>query len=273
MSDPASSWEQVASKALSDPQEVMSANATNLAKFAAPTAAVATALLTLLLGDHWNLDPKRDAVVIAAAALASAAILGLYYAFASDIRTRGAVTIARFEALAQILGDDWERQGAQADDKKKLEAAEATTIDTQAKLTASEKELAATKSALDECHAARDEAKQQEDERREGKAEEELATARKELAIAQAALAACREAAQKTPPPAPSDSQMLPVPAGPVPLEPDSATWIMPLPMGLSASIIGKRLVIYGAKLVDGKPTRVEVGSVDISVLGDVDPR
>jgi hypothetical protein len=257
MSDPGTSWEQVTSKALSDPQEVMSANATNLAKFAAPTAAVATALLTLLLGDHWNLDPKRDAVVIAAAILAAAAILGLYYAFASDIRTRGAVTIARFEALARILGDDWERQGADAEDKKKLETAQAATADVQAKLTAAATDLAASKSALDECHKARDEAKRQDEERLKGKAEADLTVARKELEAAQAALAACREASERTPSPVPTAS----VPA-----------WTVPLPMGLSAAIKKKRLIIYGTKVVDGTPTRVKLGTLDISGLVDEDP-
>jgi len=153
----ATPWEDLAHSALDDGSKPITANATNIAKFGTPAVGIVTALLAALLGSHWNLDPQRSSVVIGAAVVVAAVVLGTYFAFASDIRTRGAVSIARFEAIARLAGADAERQAAAAAAEHQAAAAaiqQRLDDTTQAnatlttKLAALEKESETAKAAL-----------------------------------------------------------------------------------------------------------------------------
>jgi hypothetical protein len=102
-------WDEIAHDTFDkNEDQPIGANATNLAKFGAPSAAIVAALLSTVLGTAWKVDPSKPAVVIAAAVIVAAVMLGLFYAFASDIRTRGAVTVARYEAVARIAASEAE---------------------------------------------------------------------------------------------------------------------------------------------------------------------
>lgn len=95
-------WGNIAHDALDKPQQPIQASATDITRFGAPIVAVVTAVITGVLGAAWKVDPSEPAVVIATAIIVAAVVLGLYFAFASDVRTRGAVTIARFEAITSL---------------------------------------------------------------------------------------------------------------------------------------------------------------------------
>lgn len=121
------SWDEVGHTVIEKADdEPIKANPTNIAKYGAPSVALVTALLAGLLGETWNLDPSRPAVVFAAAIVVAAVVLGVYLAFATDIRTRGAVTISRFEAIAKLA--DGEAQAKRADAAVAAQAAAETEL-------------------------------------------------------------------------------------------------------------------------------------------------
>jgi len=97
-------WNEIAHATLDNNtnSQPIQADATAVAKYGAPSVAVVTAVLTGILGAAWKLDPSRPAVLFSAAIIVAAIALGIYLAFATDIRTRGAVTIARYEAIAKL---------------------------------------------------------------------------------------------------------------------------------------------------------------------------
>jgi len=97
-------WETLAETALTDPKPI-TADATNITKFGAPAAAIATALLTAF-GVGVMPDANLDEAVIGAAIVIAAVMLGVYHAFASDLRTRGALAIKRLEVLAALAAAD-----------------------------------------------------------------------------------------------------------------------------------------------------------------------
>ena len=99
----AAPWADIAHEALDDKgNDVIKADATSLTKYGATAVGVVTVLLTAVLGSAWSLDPKQPAVVIAAAIIAAAVVIGVCGVFANDVRTRGLVTAARFEALTNL---------------------------------------------------------------------------------------------------------------------------------------------------------------------------
>lgn len=117
-----SDWNEVAHDLLDKvDNEPIKANPTNLAAFGAPAVAIVTALLAGILGTAWSLDPKKPAVVIAAAIIIAAVVLGVYFAFATDIRARGAVTRARYEAISALAAEATASDAADA--KKSAETA------------------------------------------------------------------------------------------------------------------------------------------------------
>ncbi len=138
-------WEELANEALSDAREPITANATDLTKFGVPATAIATVLLTGLLGIALDLDASRGDVVVAASIVLAAIMLGVYHAIASDIRTRGAVTIARIERLGDLASEAMRRDTALAEDRAELIAAKE----------AAERELAVAQAQLTECREAR----------------------------------------------------------------------------------------------------------------------
>ena len=97
-------------------------------------------LATTLLGDSWNLDPRRAAVVFAAAIIVAAVVLGMYFAFATDVHTRGQVTIARLEAIARL---------AQAEETRRLKDALAEAEKQRDEAKADLEKLRTAKVALD----------------------------------------------------------------------------------------------------------------------------
>ncbi|MGN6867767.1 MAG: hypothetical protein ACTHMY_05110 [Solirubrobacteraceae bacterium] len=96
-------WDEIAHSALEDnTSQPVQADATNIVKYGAPSVAVITAVLTAILGASWKVDPTRPAVLFSTAIVIAAVVVGIYYAFGSDVRTRGAVTIARYEAISRL---------------------------------------------------------------------------------------------------------------------------------------------------------------------------
>jgi hypothetical protein len=126
MPDP---WDKIGHDVLDKPDnEPIKANPTSIAKYGAPSVALVTAVLAALLGEATNLDPRMPAVVFAAAIIIAAVVLGVYVAFATDIRTRGAVTIARFESIARLAeSEEAKRADAAVAAQKAAEAALAST--------------------------------------------------------------------------------------------------------------------------------------------------
>lgn len=96
-------WGDIAHEALDDKQDdVIKADATNLTKYGATAVGVVTVLLAAVLGSAWSLDPKQPSVVIAAAIIAAAVVIGVCAVFANDVHTRGVVTAARYDALTRL---------------------------------------------------------------------------------------------------------------------------------------------------------------------------
>jgi hypothetical protein len=148
-------WEDLAKQALSDAKEPITAKATNIAKFGAPAAAVVSSVVVVLLGDTWQLDTSRSEVVIAAAVVAAAVMLGVYHAFASDVRTRGAVAVARLERLSALAGEEMRRDATRAEDADAVKAA-SVERDAAAKEAADARTaLEVANAELDECREAR----------------------------------------------------------------------------------------------------------------------
>ncbi len=148
-------WDELAKQALSDAKEPITADATNITKFGAPAAAVVTGVLAVVLGETWELDPTQSEVVIAAAVVAAAVVLGIYHAFASDVRTRGAVTVARLERLSVLAEEEMRRDATRAEDADAVKAAIAER-DAAAKDAAdAQTALEVANAKLDECREAR----------------------------------------------------------------------------------------------------------------------
>jgi hypothetical protein len=126
--------------------EPIKANPTNIAKYGAPSVALVTTVLAGLLGDVGNLDPQKPAVVFAAAIIIAAVVLGVYVAFSTDIRTRGAVTIARFEAIATL---------AESGEAKRADAAVAAQKATETELASKNAELDKKTAELDELRSTK----------------------------------------------------------------------------------------------------------------------
>jgi hypothetical protein len=149
----ADTWDETAHKALDNANEPIQANVTNIAKYGAPSVAVVTAIITGILGASWKLDPSRPAVLFGTAIIVAAVVLGIYYAFASDVRTRGAVTIARFEAITKLAtaqcapsgGPAPSVQGRLAASAAERDAAIKQLADTRTQLADTTAELAAAR--------------------------------------------------------------------------------------------------------------------------------
>jgi hypothetical protein len=99
----ANTWDEIAHTALeNNTSQPIQADATNVVKYGAPSVAVVTTILTAILGASWKVDPSQPAVLFSTAIIIAAIVTGIYIAFAIDVRTRGAVTIARYEAIAKL---------------------------------------------------------------------------------------------------------------------------------------------------------------------------
>lgn len=149
-------WEELAKEALSEAnKKPITAEATNIAKFGAPAAAVVSSVLVVLLGETWQLDTSRSEVIIAAAVVAAAVMLGIYHAFASDVRTRGAVAVARLERLSALAAEEMRREATRAEDADAVKAA-SVERDAAAKEAADARTaLAVANAELDESREAR----------------------------------------------------------------------------------------------------------------------
>jgi hypothetical protein len=107
----ASNWAEIAHKTLDEERQPITADATSIAKYGAPTVALITALGAGLFGGLLDLSPKDNPeVVVAGAIVIAAAVLGVFLAFAIDIWTRGAVMIARYQAITRLVHDDEETE-------------------------------------------------------------------------------------------------------------------------------------------------------------------
>ena len=95
-------WDEIAHTTFENKTQPIQADATNVAKYGAPSVAVVTAILTGILGAAWKVDPSRPAVLFSAAIIVAAVVLGVYLAFATDIRTRGKVEMSRQNAIAWL---------------------------------------------------------------------------------------------------------------------------------------------------------------------------
>jgi hypothetical protein len=85
-------WDELARKEFAKPEEPISARASDLSKIGAPVAASATVILAVAGGFATDADPEFT--VIGAALLVSVAAWGLFFVFATDFRTRAAVSVA-----------------------------------------------------------------------------------------------------------------------------------------------------------------------------------
>lgn len=140
-------WDSVAHAVIKESDdELIKADPTNLAKYGAPSVAVITAVLAAVLGANWKggLDPTKPGVVLAAAIIAAAAVLGVCFVFLTDIRTRGAMTIARYEALAALARNET----ARLVETKRADAATAAEHAAEDKLHDTEQEFAEMKKAI-----------------------------------------------------------------------------------------------------------------------------
>jgi hypothetical protein len=148
-------WGEIAHTAFDDANnQPITADATYVAKFGAPAVAIVTALLTALLGASWNLDPQTPAVLFAGAIIVAAVVLGVYVAFASDIHTRGAVTVARFQAVEILAEHEAARQAAAAADKQLLATTAAAKAASDNQLAETKRELDRTKAELSVLHSS-----------------------------------------------------------------------------------------------------------------------
>jgi hypothetical protein len=142
----ADTWNEIAHKAFEEgDKELIQADATNVTKFGAPAVAVVTALLIGLLGASWKLDPSRPAVLFAAAIIVAAIMIGIYFAFASDVRTRGAVSIARFDAITKLATEELDAANA----NKRAEEANAAQRAAESELAEVKRERDAVKATVD----------------------------------------------------------------------------------------------------------------------------
>jgi hypothetical protein len=145
----ANSWDEIAHTTLEETSEPIAADATNIAKFGAPSVAIVTAVLAGVLGDAGKLSLKSPSVVVAAAVIAAAVVLGVYLAFATDIHTRGIVAVARFDAIAAIVGKDAERLASDATARTRLEEALAANALLETQLQQSERARDSAQAQLD----------------------------------------------------------------------------------------------------------------------------
>lgn len=154
----AATWDEMAHKVLDVDGDPIKADATNLAKYGAPAVGVVAAVLAAVLGSAWNLDPSKPAVIIAAAVIVASVVLGIYFAFAWDIRSRGSVTTARFVAITG-LAEQAGMQEAIAAQKKiddaaaSQKAAEAAQKAAEAKLTEALRERDVARARLEVARA------------------------------------------------------------------------------------------------------------------------
>lgn len=144
-------WEALAQAALTDPKPI-TADATNITKFGAPAAAIATALLTAF-GVGVMPDANLDEAVIGAAIVIAAVMLGVYHAFASDLRTRGALAIERIEVLGALAAADIARDDRSEQDAAALSLALAARDAALAESQAAKAELAGYREAAEAAQA------------------------------------------------------------------------------------------------------------------------
>ena len=143
----ADTWDSVAHAVIKESDsELIKANPTNLAKYGAPSVAIVTAVLAAVLGSNWKggLDPAQPGVVLAAAIIVAAAVLGVCFVFLTDIRTRGAMTVARYEALAALARNETARLA----ESKRADAATAAEHAAEDKLHEAEHEFAEMKKTI-----------------------------------------------------------------------------------------------------------------------------
>lgn len=204
-------WEERAEKELSDAKEPITAEATNITKFGAPAAAIFTSVGAVLLGDKWNLDPNNGEVVIAAAVVAAAVMLGVYHAFASDVRARGAVAVERLQSLTALAQEEMRRDAKRAEDADALKEAKAEKqAATEAKVEA-QQALAVSRAELAECREARTTAEKLHAATLKADEEERVEARISEL---QQQLEACRAARDATDQSPPDGSQTVPLATG-----------------------------------------------------------
>lgn len=149
------SWDEIAHDALEKPDQPIQADATEITKYGAPVVAVVTAVITGILGAAWKVNPNEPAVLFGTAIIVAAVVLGIYFAFASDVRTRGRVTIARFNAISTLAvspvtnGSVPDSNPGASDTDTALKSAEAKLTKAAADLGAAAKQMEATETKLD----------------------------------------------------------------------------------------------------------------------------
>jgi hypothetical protein len=99
-------WQKLANEALGEKEQPISANAGNVNKVAAGIAAAFGVLGPAAIAVFKPLESKPAVEMASAAGLLVAAILAIAIIIASDFRTRGHVTGARFAALAQLASTE-----------------------------------------------------------------------------------------------------------------------------------------------------------------------
>lgn len=117
-------WKQLAHKALDDKPEQITADASNSTKNNAwVVGIIGVAAPAIAAGFEAFGDNPAPAVLIAAGAIIAASVLAMAFVIAMDFRTRGLVTVARFEALTVLaqLPDSEE-----AEEKAKAKAKDAS---------------------------------------------------------------------------------------------------------------------------------------------------
>jgi transposase len=116
-------WDELARKEYADPDEPISARASDLTKIGAPVAAFITAVLAAVGG--WVADAPSGHTVIAVAIVVAVAVAGLLYVLAADFRSRAAVSVARFNNLcAHAKGEAKANEKVDADARAAVEKAE-----------------------------------------------------------------------------------------------------------------------------------------------------
>jgi hypothetical protein len=133
-------WEKLAWDELQggkDGEEQIAAKASDITKLGPPVVALIGALLVGLGGSAANLDWTQGETVIAIGVIVSTTILGVLLIYANDFRTRGRVTVARLEAIANVMDSKWDREERHKD-----------LADTNAKLAAVTEELEETREQL-----------------------------------------------------------------------------------------------------------------------------
>jgi Tfp pilus assembly protein PilV len=161
-------WKVLAHDALKDPRQPITADTTNVAKFGAAGAVLVTTFVTGVLGGTDNLDFSRSEVVVAAAIIVAAVLLGVYHAFAVDLSTRGAVAITRIETLGELAREEMRRDATRRDAADAAALGVTTALkETAAKLATAQCELKAAQADLKTCREAREAAENARADQRE----------------------------------------------------------------------------------------------------------